>query len=105
VEGSTGMAVPKNTYKPVDPSTLTQRQRDTRMANELGKNMWTKCNPGYVAGSMNTMSQAKMDFQYDPSEIEPVDKKNFRRRDTFTNYVEAAAKYSNIMKKSGGSGL
>lgn len=64
--------------------------------------MWRKCNPGYMSGTMNVQSQSKLDFQYDPSELEPVNRQNFRRRDTFTNYVEAAAKYNNIMKKTAG---
>ena len=93
-------------YKPPDTRTsmLSQKEKDTRLANELGKNMWRSSNPGYVSGSMRVQSQAKMDFQYDPEEVEPVNRANFRRRDTFTNYVEAAAKYNNIMKKSGGGG-
>lgn len=92
-------------YKPPDTSRLTPRERDSRLANELGKNMWRKCNPGYVTGTMNTQSRTKSDFTYDPAEVEPVNRANFRRRDEFTNYVEAAAKYNNITKKSMRGGL
>ena len=102
---ATHAATAKPGYAPPDLSNLTQREKDSRLANELGKNMWRKCNPGYVSGSMKVQSQAKNDYQYDPEEVEPVNRANFRRRDTFTNYVEAAAKYNNIMKKQAGGGL
>ncbi|ACO62284.1 flagellar associated protein [Micromonas commoda] len=84
----------------VDPSTLSQWERDNRMTNQIGANMWRTCNPAYDARSMNTTSVTKAEFTYDPEEIEPVDKTHFRRRDKFTFYVEAAAKSHNLAKAS-----
>jgi hypothetical protein len=84
----------------VDPSTLSQRERDNRMTNQIGANMWRTCNPAYDARSMNTTSVTKAEFTYDPEDIEPVDKTHFRRRDNFTFYVEAAAKSHNLAKAS-----
>ena len=45
---------------------------------------------------MNTQAHYKSDYVYDPDEVEPVDKTHFRRRDKFTNYVEAAARMKSI---------
>lgn len=84
----------------MDPSTLSQWERDNRMTNQIGANMWRTCNPAYDARSMNTTSVTKAEFTYDPEEIEPVDKTHFRRRDKFTFYVEAAAKSHNLAKAS-----
>ena len=84
----------------VDPSTLSQRERDNRMTNQIGANMWRTCNPAYDARSMNTTSVTKAEFTYDPEDIEPVDKTHFRRRDNFIFYVEAAAKSHNLAKAS-----
>lgn len=70
--------------------------RDNRMMNEIGRSLWKNGNARYDPGTMNIQAHYKDDFEYDPDEIEPVDKTHFRRRDTFTNYVEAAAKMKNI---------
>ena len=79
-----------------EPEPLTQWERDNRMANEIGRSIWKNGNARYDPGTMNTQAHYMSDYVYDPDEVEPVDKTHFRRRDKFTNYVEAAARMKSI---------
>ena len=83
-----------------DPDALTSWQKDNRMLNEMGKNIWKNPNPAYDATTMNTRSTSASDYVYDPSEIEPVDKTHCRRRVAFTAYVEVQARANAIAKAS-----
>ena len=76
----------------VDPATLTQWQRDNAMANEIGRSLWKNGNARYDPSTMNTRAHYKTDFVWVEDEVEPPDKRFFRKRDTFTAYVEAAAR-------------
>lgn len=76
----------------VDPATLTQWQRDNAMANEIGRSLWKNGNARYDPSTMNTRAHYKTDFVWDEDEVEPPDKRFFRKRDNFTAYVEAAAR-------------
>jgi len=80
---------------------MTQKEMETKLGLELSKNLWKKLVPGYQIGSHSTQSRFHEDFKYDPSELEPVVKTHCRRRDEFTNYVEAAARYKQMMGKKG----
>eukprot|EP00217_Crustomastix_stigmatica_P014218 CAMPEP_0183790262 /NCGR_PEP_ID=MMETSP0803_2-20130417/910_1 /TAXON_ID=195967 /ORGANISM="Crustomastix stigmata, Strain CCMP3273" /LENGTH=140 /DNA_ID=CAMNT_0026034465 /DNA_START=45 /DNA_END=464 /DNA_ORIENTATION=- len=83
---------------PVDPATLTPAEAQRKLGVELSKNMWRRCNPGYTFGTHAQSSVSRSDYKYDAEEVEPCDKKNFRRRDGFTHYVEASARYKLLMK-------
>ncbi|KAK3239506.1 hypothetical protein CYMTET_50573 [Cymbomonas tetramitiformis] len=85
---------------PAAPKSMSQQERDAKLGVELSKNLWRRCNPGYSIGSATCQSTAKSDFCYDPEELEPVDKTKNRRRDDFTNYVEASSRH-NLMMKAG----
>ena len=82
---------------------------ERKLGTELSKNMWRRCNPGYTFGTTNTQSVTKNDYAYDPQEVleanDGCDKTNFRRRDGFTHYVEASARYSLLMKKGKDQGM
>jgi hypothetical protein len=76
----------------IDPSTLTQWQRDNALANEIGRSLWKNGNARYDPTTMQSNGHYKTEFVWDEDEIEPPDKKFFRKRDAFTAYVEAAAR-------------
>ncbi|KAJ4460910.1 hypothetical protein PAPYR_2755 [Paratrimastix pyriformis] len=62
---------------------------------EVSRSMWKRINPGYSVSPVK--STAKSAF-VDPATdlLEPHDWEQHRRRDNFSNYVEAAAKYRNM---------
>eukprot|EP00218_Dolichomastix_sp_CCMP3274_P013698 CAMPEP_0170141772 /NCGR_PEP_ID=MMETSP0033_2-20121228/7217_1 /TAXON_ID=195969 /ORGANISM="Dolichomastix tenuilepis, Strain CCMP3274" /LENGTH=142 /DNA_ID=CAMNT_0010378059 /DNA_START=26 /DNA_END=454 /DNA_ORIENTATION=+ len=83
----------------VDPDMLSAEQAERKLGVELSKNMWRRCNPGYNFGSSMGQSVTSSDYNYDPEELEPCDKTNFRRRDGFTMYVEASSRFKLLTKK------
>ena len=50
------------------------------------------------------LSTSKDAYVYEEDELDPVDKTHFRKRDTFSQYVEAEAKFSLLIKQQKNSG-
>eukprot|EP00899_Mesostigma_viride_P015045 jgi/Mesvir1/23541/Mv18242-RA.1 len=73
---------------------------EERLAEEMSKNLWSSMGTGFASPSRRMQSTAKAQFTYDEEEVELPDKKNFRKRDDFSNYVEAAARHKMVMKKA-----
>ncbi|GMH42537.1 hypothetical protein BSKO_10456 [Bryopsis sp. KO-2023] len=76
------------------------------MGAQLSRSMWVS-NPGYLQrDGQQTVSSFKQDYVWDEEELATMkkfgmlDKDHFRRRDEFTRYVEASAKYSMLTKKA-----
>lgn len=83
----------------------TLRANDTD-AIKISKELWSKMNPTYDAGASRGMStsQEAMEAVFDPDNIDGIhtikaSKRNNRRRNDFTDYVEANARYANLAKK------
>ncbi|CAG9462068.1 unnamed protein product [Pedinophyceae sp. YPF-701] len=75
--------------------------------SELSVSMWKGCNSAYCFRDPAEMrSVAKDDYKWDEEEIAfmkeegLLDKTHNRRRDKFTQYVEAAAIHNKMMKQS-----
>ncbi|GAQ90691.1 hypothetical protein KFL_006740050 [Klebsormidium nitens] len=78
------------------------RSAEEAIQGEISKNLWRRVNPGYVEPRRDQMvSTGKTAFVYEPDEIEPVSREHFRKRDTFTQYVEASSRYKLLMKAKG----
>lgn len=74
------------------------------MADSLSRNMWTS-NPGYIIRNGTTLtSLTKSDYDWKQEEIEKMkhfgefQKQHNRRKDEFTDYMEAAAKSRMLSK-------
>ena len=78
------------------------RDEDSKLIFEMSKKMNQRLNPGYTIAPHAATSKA--DFTYDEDELDPVDKTHFRKRDTFSQYVEAQARFSLLTKKQKNSG-
>jgi len=89
---------PPDELPPVPPhKTLSAKELEIKLGVELSKNMWRRCNPAYNIGTHGGVSSSQDAFVYDELENEPVDKKFNRKRDEFVMYVEARARYSQVM--------
>mmetsp|Transcript_19801 Transcript_19801/g.62985 ORF Transcript_19801/g.62985 Transcript_19801/m.62985 type:complete len:149 (+) Transcript_19801:184-630(+) len=88
-------------YAPKPPTPVMEPQDPQhKLMDDLSRNLWRGSNPGYTLGASRVQSLTKDDFVYDPDELEPCDKTHFRKRDNFTNYIEASARYKLLMKKN-----
>mmetsp|Transcript_1594 Transcript_1594/g.2271 ORF Transcript_1594/g.2271 Transcript_1594/m.2271 type:complete len:159 (+) Transcript_1594:188-664(+) len=83
------------------PKKLTMKEMEAKLSVELSKNLWRRSNPAYNIGSHSTLSTNVETYSYNVAEMEPLDKTHCRRRDEFTNYVEAASRYKQLMAKGG----
>lgn len=75
-------------------------------AVKISKELWGKMNPSYDASATRMMSAAQeaMEMVYDPANLDGIhtikaSQRNNRQKNDFTDYVEANARYAQMMKK------
>ena len=73
---------------------------------KISKELWGKMNPSFDASATKMMSaqQESMEMVYDPENLDGIhmikaSQRNNRRKNDFTDYVEANARYAQMMKK------
>ena len=80
------------------------KDEDSRLVFEMSKKMNSRLNAGYTIVPNYGLSTSKDAYVYEEDELDPVDKTHFRKRDTFSQYVEAEAKFSLLIKQQKNSG-
>lgn len=83
----------------------TKMNPELNMGMSLSQSMWAASNPGYILRDGNAIkSTSKADYVWDQEEIDfmkaqgQLDKTFNRKRDDFSQYVEASSKMNMLIK-------
>ncbi|CAM6088562.1 unnamed protein product [Calypogeia fissa] len=72
---------------------------DPELLNKLSMNLWRRLNAGYMIERRPCLSLSQASYTWDKKLLEKTDRQHMHKRDMFSEYVEAAARF-NIMIKS-----
>ncbi|BBN12303.1 hypothetical protein MPTK1_5g18950 [Marchantia polymorpha subsp. ruderalis] len=71
---------------------------DTELLNHLSMNLWRRINAGYMIERRKCLSLSRDSYQYDSKLLEKTDREFMHKRDMFSEYVEAAARFKCLIK-------
>lgn len=88
--GGEGQKIAEHAH-PVDSMSYPADAETKRMI-ALSMKLWSRMNAEYVVPTRKIESQTAADFKYNSQLIEKPDRTFFHRKDTFSEYIEAAAR-------------